>query len=482
MSTTDVELKDGDGVVQEYYGVESITLNGVDGTEKTFVYDDGSGTGNCGCPKGIIEYPIIITWSNVVPTTTFEVLGFGNTAHKISDVVPTKEQLMMADWSISDFSGNNIYDINLSESNIMAESDTAILLRLLSPLDYHYYVICNSAGQNTLIYSGIEVTLDVPEVGIYQLYTTGEEFPIELFGSISYNITEEVNFVQPNWEQNDPTQPDYVKNRPFYSDLQNKVILHHTFTMSYIVFDESTGDGAWENDGMMHVITNSNDKLIIGNTYTVNFNGTDYLCVAFEAEGLVALGNQIVVDGITDTGEPFVIAQDIDGSLIGASGFIMIVIDMPNPSVSTTVEYSVQIDGLTGLIKTIDPIYLPDDIGSSLPEVTTDDDGKILTVVDGIWGVAEETKELPIVSSSDDNKILKVSGGVWGIADEIKELPIVTSSDDGKVLSVSDGVWGANTIPKELPTVTSSDEGKFLRIVGGLPAWATVPNAEEASF
>ena len=33
-----------------------------------------------------------------------------------------------------------------------------------------------------------------------------------------------------------------------------------------------------------------------------------------------------------------------------------------------------------------------------------------------------------------------------------------------------------------VPAWTSADEGKFLRIVNGTPTWATVPNAEEASF
>ena len=41
------------------------------------------------------------------------------------------------------------------------------------------------------------------------------------------------------------------------------------------------------------------------------------------------------------------------------------------------------------------------------------------------------------------------------------------------------------TVPVDnggVPAPTTDDEGKFLRVVSGVAAWATVPNAEEASF
>lgn len=43
------------------------------------------------------------------------------------------------------------------------------------------------------------------------------------------------------------------------------------------------------------------------------------------------------------------------------------------------------------------------------------------------------------------------------------------------------GATGAVTI-NTLPACASSNNGQFLRVVNGAPAWATVPNAEEASF
>lgn len=51
--------------------------------------------------------------------------------------------------------------------------------------------------------------------------------------------------------------------------------------------------------------------------------------------------------------------------------------------------------------------------GSSLPEVTASDNGKVLKVAGGVWDKGSETKELPSVTSSDNGKVLGVEGGQW---------------------------------------------------------------------
>lgn len=48
---------------------------------------------------------------------------------------------------------------------------------------------------------------------------------------------------------------------------------------------------------------------------------------------------------------------------------------------------------------------------SGLPSVTADDNGKILTVVEGKWEAGEA--ELPAVTVSDNGKVLTVAEGKW---------------------------------------------------------------------
>ena len=85
-----------------------------------------------------------------------------------------------------------------------------------------------------------------------------------------------------------------------------------------------------------------------------------------------------------------------------------------------------------------------------------------------------DMKELPEVSSSDNGKVLSVVGGEWEKANiPSGNLPAVSVEDDGKVLSVVDGEWGAAPIPNgNLPIVSEADNGKVLGVEDG--EWAVI--------
>lgn len=51
-------------------------------------------------------------------------------------------------------------------------------------------------------------------------------------------------------------------------------------------------------------------EIVDGQTYTVNWDGTEYECVGFVIESQPALGNLSIVDKGSDTGEPFVYAYN----------------------------------------------------------------------------------------------------------------------------------------------------------------------------
>lgn len=50
---------------------------------------------------------------------------------------------------------------------------------------------------------------------------------------------------------------------------------------------------------------------------------------------------------------------------------------------------------------------------SGLPDVTADDNGEILTVVDGEWNKAAAPTELPAVTADDNGDVLSVVDGAW---------------------------------------------------------------------
>ena len=95
-----------------------------------------------------------------------------------------------------------------------------------------------------------------------------------------------------NWEQNDPTADDYIKNRPFYTDETSKetVVSKKTFT--------TTESDEWCGPFFF--------KPNIGQVYTVVWDEKLYECIAYEDVGGSYIGNLNIVDnGENNTGEPF---------------------------------------------------------------------------------------------------------------------------------------------------------------------------------
>lgn len=144
---------------------------------------------------------------------------------------------------------------------------------------------------------------------------------------------ENIGDVQPDWNQNDETQPDFVKNRPFYTGdpVETFIIPETTVTFS-------------KQHEFMTAYWPENFDLVDGQTYTISWDGTDYVCTGVLFNDIPALGNLAVIGEGEDTGEPFVFANN--GQWLVAT-------------TESATEHAIGIKTATVQVVTIDEKYLP---------------------------------------------------------------------------------------------------------------------------
>ena len=141
--------------------------------------------------------------------------------------------------------------------------------------------------------------------------------------------------VQPDWNQNDSTAADYVKNRPFYMGDPVETVLVEESTVSFA-----------ENRGLYTAQFPSTFEATVGETYKVSWDGAAYECTCVILHELPAIGNASVLGFGSDTGEPF---------LIGIRNGDAIQIFTADTSASHTIS----INGYSESVVKINPKYLP---------------------------------------------------------------------------------------------------------------------------
>ena len=102
--------------------------------------------------------------------------------------------------------------------------------------------------------------------------------------------------VQPDWNQNDDTQPDYVKNRPFYTGNPVETVLVEESTVSF-----APAEGVYMGE------LQSTFVATVGETYKVSWDGTTYESTCVNFNRFQVIGNLSIVGAGSDTGEPFLI-------------------------------------------------------------------------------------------------------------------------------------------------------------------------------
>lgn len=143
--------------------------------------------------------------------------------------------------------------------------------------------------------------------------------------------------VQPDWNQNDSTAADYIKNRPFYTGDPSETVFVEESTVSF------SGSG-----GMYSAQIQSNFEATAGETYKVSWDGATYECVCVNFGNSLFIGNLSIAFGGSDTGEPFLMGiangsgigiytKDTSAShTISISGSIAEITQIPDKYVSDT--------------------------------------------------------------------------------------------------------------------------------------------------
>ena len=140
---------------------------------------------------------------------------------------------------------------------------------------------------------------------------------------------------QADWNQNDDTQPDYVKNRPFYTGDPVET-----------VFVEESTVMIEDHDGLYGANFPSTFEATVGETYKVSWDGATYECTCVDLDGMPVIGNLSIVGAGSDTGEPFMM-----GVFNGVGIYIV--------TADTSASHTFSISGMVAPVVKIDPKYLP---------------------------------------------------------------------------------------------------------------------------
>ena len=140
-----------------------------------------------------------------------------------------------------------------------------------------------------------------------------------------------------DWNQNDATKPDYIKNRPFYTGAPMETVLVEESTVSFVNANGTIYMGQIQ----------SNFQATVGETYKVSWDGTTYERTCVNLDEYLYIGNLSIPGVGSDTGEPFLIY------VANGKGIEIY-------TLNTSASHTISISGLSIEVVKIDAKYLPD--------------------------------------------------------------------------------------------------------------------------
>ena len=141
----------------------------------------------------------------------------------------------------------------------------------------------------------------------------------------------------PDWNQNDDTQPDYIKNRPFYTGDSVETVVVEERTVAF----NDPGFGVYVAEFETTFVPT------VGETYKVSWDGTVYECACINFNDATVIGNLSITGEGADSGEPFAIGMITVGQ-------IQIITQ------NTSASHTISISERTIQVVKIDPKYIRD--------------------------------------------------------------------------------------------------------------------------
>lgn len=304
------------------------------------------------------------------------------------------------------------------------------------------------------LYSQLSSLADVNYQGIF---TKKEDIPNEglsiLVNNTLYtynNIWNQIDKaqIQVDWNQDDNTQPDYIKNKPDVAqsdwnitDESNPAIIKNKpFGMIEQIVDivpEAEYDFYRPNETTTDIVCFSTPDFNDDQTYYVWFN-----------------------DIYLDTVKPNEVIEIPNGQFSFSSGAIVI-----RGGNYPEGEYKVHIMGKQVIAKKLDSQWL--NIQDNIYN------GDMTDPVNGV-AVATAINDIGLTVGNLSNTIVHRVIPAIG--------PIPTEADNGKVLTVKNATPVWEDFTNSLPTITTEDNGKLLQVVDGAWAAVSITNGNEVAY
>lgn len=141
--------------------------------------------------------------------------------------------------------------------------------------------------------------------------------------------------IQPDWNQNDSTAADYVKNRPFYTGNPVETVLVEESTVTF-----APAEGVYMGQLEPTFLPT------VGETYKVSWDGTTYESTCVKFNRFQVIGNLSIAGASSDTGEPFVMMFNGRSITIG--------------TLDTSASHTISISRVVQEVVKIDEKYLPE--------------------------------------------------------------------------------------------------------------------------